>query len=857
MSLESHTSHFSNLDPGHQAKEVNIKMPSMRITKLELKKEYPCKEDSVRAAKEYINSFIEKTQSSKYSIKEKKVLQSVGETLKGMRGEFSMRIYCIYRTVQSKLRKIVDQFTLDDDDAADTVDDDASDDASDESADAATQTNHSFEAIHEDILLFLTTNIPQSTSETTSYRPEIYALTSGHAHRFLKENMCDREFPIKCAKRVLKFNLKALSSKQLTGPLSSKTESYKPGGSTMVTFWDSLGQITTSYKMPLRDDASLYRRCLRTKTGTPRRASMTVGETYLRMSPEMSLKDIALLLYQLSRIARGEKSRKYQSKEKEIDDKAFDVLNQVKIETNKRTINTLNQILMKKIIVHVKGKSKNLGLYLSNQDLKGWEDANRFVLKIKMPDKRKLQILQEWEGQPPNLVELLHVVKDKDEIKRLLQTEDYSRLIDSLSLHFCGSHKGIYHKDPLLKYIHGHIRTRRGESVFRFGGKWLRIENEYMVNLEEQFRNVEQYTSLDDNVLVLPWQYSGKDCPKAAAVKDKGRKERPPTSFTGRTFRKWMKQTFKKKVRSRDYEIPPNLNPSKNVQFDVYLENEDEKVIEKQLFLRMHCQQAEEHYNEGYILYDQLLTDYTSGYLLGDRIFIFGQNIELYDILFYTPQKTYLIHVKEGFGNTTRDVCSQIRNSAEVVFKHLISNNSFDILKKYWSSVTGYKGTEKYRQVVRDRYLEMEKEKFIQLFNREEIVYVLAYRDTKKTPSTMVPFVPYPKERLTHEFRGKTDEVVEELLRCKYLRRDGAGRICLTDKVFNTLEQAKKEIRLETLAMAKKAFNILRETMSNHSSFIAKMEVVHLYSNFKRFVTPSKQLSLKMCSIRKNVLTQD
>ncbi|XP_071083809.1 uncharacterized protein [Haliotis cracherodii] len=803
--------------------QVETKMPSMGITKLKTKEEtYPNKNDSTRAANKYIDSFIKNTQSSRRSFKERKVSEAICNTLEGLPGAFSIRMYCISRTVVPKWREIVEILTSGG--ATDHVDKDedgsaaaaaaAADDGDGEDED---DDDDGGDCDGEDTLIFLTTNTP----DNLQFHPEIYALTSGHVHRILKENMCDGEFPMKCAKRVLKFNLKALSSKQLTGPLSSKTESYKPGESTMVTFLDYLGQITTSYKMPLRDDASLYELCLRTKTGTRRKASMTVGETYLRMSPEMSLKDIALLLYQLSRIARGEETKKYQSEEQELDDKAFDVLYHVKILKDTKQRESFNDILMEIIISHLKGESGILGLYLSYRDLKTWETANEFELK------NRRQTLQTWNGDPPYLVDLLQeVVKYKDKQKEA----NYRDIINKLSLQMSGSHEGIDHTNPLLKYIYGQI-TESGESLFCYDGKWLKIENEYMVDLEDQFSKVKQQNRLCENILPLPWK-------------------KMPTkrTFEGGLFLRWMKQILHKDSKLDDFNMKAGQNTFEDVKMDDYMEKPDIKFEKRamQLFRRMLCKQDEKHYNEGYILYDQLVSDNTSGYLLGDRIFVFGNNIELYDILFYTPEKTYLIHVKEGFDNAIRDVCSQIRNSAEVVFKHWIFNNSFDILKKYWSSVTGYEGKDRYRQVVRDRYMDMGQERFLNLFDRKEIVYVLAYRDTKKTPSTMVRFDKYPEQ-----LQDSTKRVVDKLLRCQFLKRDAAGRICVTDKAFfYTEHQAKKEIEDLETETAKKEIEVLMKAMRNHSSFIAKTEVVHLYGNFKHFVTPKRRLSLKLCSIK-------
>lgn len=66
--------------------------------------------------------------------------------------------------------------------------------------------------------------------------------------------------------------------------------------------------------------------------------------------------------------------------------------------------------------------------------------------------------------------------------------------------------------------------------------------------------------------------------------------------------------------------------------------------------------------NEGAFNESHLSND---GFYVADRICLRG--IELFDLLYVTDDDAFIIHVKDGLGSTTRDVCSQLRNSARVI----------------------------------------------------------------------------------------------------------------------------------------------------------------------------------------------
>jgi len=64
-----------------------------------------------------------------------------------------------------------------------------------------------------------------------------------------------------------------------------------------------------------------------------------------------------------------------------------------------------------------------------------------------------------------------------------------------------------------------------------------------------------------------------------------------------------------------------------------------------------------------------------NNYLVLDKML--GQNIELCDILYETPEVTYLIHVKEGFDAKMRDVTNQVTVSSHRLWNDLNSDRVF------------------------------------------------------------------------------------------------------------------------------------------------------------------------------------
>jgi len=147
-------------------------------------------------------------------------------------------------------------------------------------------------------------------------------------------------------------------------------------------------------------------------------------------------------------------------------------------------------------------------------------------------------------------------------------------------------------------------------------------------------------------------------------------------------------------------------------------------------------------YNEGY-LYDILNGEdkpfqaSENGWIPGDRIE--PEGIELFDLIHFPKQKVgarenpplFLYHVKETFGQKTRDACSQIFNSAILIQE--ARSGKEKILDKFIKETTG-KDSSGYKQKVNKQIESLGKQTFKNLFLKRKIVFVYAFVDSRKTP---------------------------------------------------------------------------------------------------------------------------
>ncbi|MCK4540378.1 TIGR04141 family sporadically distributed protein [Candidatus Parcubacteria bacterium] len=104
-------------------------------------------------------------------------------------------------------------------------------------------------------------------------------------------------------------------------------------------------------------------------------------------------------------------------------------------------------------------------------------------------------------------------------------------------------------------------------------------------------------------------------------------------------------------------------------------------------------------------------------------------NIEPCDILKWDDENLYFYHVKAGFGNTMRDLCSQIFIAANKIKKDI--NSSKEYIGKIYDQLKNKKGsTDEYFDKIGKQTEIVSKDDFINFFTSKKLVFVLSVLDT-------------------------------------------------------------------------------------------------------------------------------
>ena len=138
--------------------------------------------------------------------------------------------------------------------------------------------------------------------------------------------------------------------------------------------------------------------------------------------------------------------------------------------------------------------------------------------------------------------------------------------------------------------------------------------------------------------------------------------------------------------------------------------------------------QKEEAYNRSYI-YDRMNGGVPfgpdQGYLVFDQMT--PLNIEMCDIVYYTPETTYLYHVKEKFGQDTRIACDQILNGAKLLRGALSTHQQKDYLEMLWEAGMKIRQNEGWRALMKKQLEHLGRDNFLRIFHNRKIVFVYAY----------------------------------------------------------------------------------------------------------------------------------
>lgn len=125
---------------------------------------------------------------------------------------------------------------------------------------------------------------------------------------------------------------------------------------------------------------------------------------------------------------------------------------------------------------------------------------------------------------------------------------------------------------------------------------------------------------------------------------------------------------------------------------------------------------------------------------LNDRVVVLDkitpENIEPCDILKWDDSNLYFYHVKAGFGNTLRDLCSQVFIAASELQSDV--NSSQEYIGKIYDHLLSKRNSEdEYFASAFSQTINMTKDQFVGLFGNKKMVFVLAVLDTATNERTI------------------------------------------------------------------------------------------------------------------------
>ena len=271
-------------------------------------------------------------------------------------------------------------------------------------------------------------------------------------------------------------------------------------------------------------------------------------------------------------------------------------------------------------------------------------------------------------------------------------------------------------------------------------------------------------------------------------------------------------------------------------------------------FLRLRCNLSEAEYNETYLLEEESKERI---YLPGDRVL--AQKVELFDVMMHDKERniTYLYHVKEKFGQNTRDACAQIRESANLLWLDRLKGKTTHCEELFDSLVRGDQ-SDPYKTILKEKLLCMGKEAFLEMFSvNVRIVYVYSFMNTNSPDGDKLSTIEHFRRITKDDFTPPSirQKIYKNLVDLKILNQNGYladQSIGLTSKP-KFCEKMKKDNYFKLFA--DKSLESIYDTLVKHGrcslSTIAKVELLTLAQQFTQFqIGGGKAFELRVCQIK-------
>lgn len=532
---------------------------------------------------------------------------------------------------------------------------------------------------------------------------------------------------------------------------------------------------------------------------------------------------------------------------------------------------------------------------------------NSDLYEIKHPHSSRFEKL---EGRPDSVEEILRLIQENDD-KALLTTESFYKTLEKTHFRYqTPSHKK--ERGSLLDYLEGEVRDTEGNAYFKIRGLWFKLALDYHALLKEDFKGLlRQALIKPDEEGQLPRFWKGNK-PQGQLTESKLKKKFGISKGIRDFFKKLkeskvslvdkkgnvkqkklvgeilkipvvmqFKDTIEEGILAGD-KIPSDdeieelldghadevlnelrkerLVVEKNKKRETYVINPFPYFLAKSPILEgkydefvqyleelaigyLEGAEDEETYNRSYL---RPPFGHTKGYLVFDQIC--PHNIEPCDVIKFTKDTTYLYHIKETFGQHTRDACSQILNAAKEFRSALSVQQADNFIQLLWNMSTEEDLTG-WKLEVKQQLDALGKEEFFKIFQERKIVFVYALLGK---PHKSLYHEVTKKSKLTPEDLPGTQE--EQKNYFEKLKNEGffdsEGRI--TGK-FDSLSQPKFEIPDVEKKTSKAIYDKVNAYSSISNSTLAKFEVLNVAREvralgFEFKICEIQQASLEMPS---------
>ncbi|XP_065199643.1 uncharacterized protein LOC135831232 [Planococcus citri] len=636
-----------------------------------------------------------------------------------------------------------------------------------------------------------------------SPRPHIIVTSSGNAWKLVRPYV-DYSFPIKVSEKVVNHKKMIQIMRRPIFQLNKQEYLSDPGPYYLYPA-SNLYYIMENFKCEIKNHSDLY--SLIKKEDKKRKKSdrcwikVTTGGI-LRIGEKLRISDYPAIFDLFAQYMANAETKK--ADEEEESTELFKFL--FFVQPARIPKHVLDESLLKCIYSHYiekEGKGIPPNVHVRHKCLEDFLSCNTFRLQY----YKSVDI----ESKPPKLEEIVHKIHAKwnnkiagDEYK------SFARRMRRAHLVFENQASEEVTAD-IMSYIEG--EHQYGENTyFRIKNVWYELRQDYISLVHEDFKNLVKNTLIEKDTewwLKLPYL----EKPPSKTGKNKSNEKKPTDKNT---------ESNKKKQTGNNDEVDAkkatenNKKSKKKKQTggnDEAKENEEKKR-----------EKREEIFNRSYLYTDD------KRFLVFDQIYPSLNKIEMCDILKYTDDAVYLYHVKEDFGQHTRDACSQILNAATMIKNSLLTFQSPTYLEEMWSAATKeHEEADHWRNTVKRRLESLGEKSFYDIFTRK-IVFVYAYVPDENKSFSIA---------LANINRKIDDKMIEKLKKSNYLDKHER----LTSKFFYT-NQKKFRIYGETVKTSIEIYNLLEARQFYNKSTLAKIELVQLAQNLQKL-----NYELKICEI--------